>query len=48
MHRHVKARFFLVLAMSGRGKSGRTLFERDLGIASPEPVRAGKIKRGNQ
>ena len=48
MHRHVKARFFLVLALSGRGKSGRTLFERDLGIASPEPVRAGKIKRGNE
>ena len=48
MHRHVKARFFLVLALSGRGKSGRTLFERDLGIASPEPARAGKIKRGNE
>ncbi len=48
MHRHVKARFFLVLALGGRGKSGRTLFERDLGIASPEPARAGKIKRGNE
>ena len=46
MHRHVKARFFLALALGGRGKSGRTLFERDLGIASPEPARASK--RGNK
>ncbi len=37
MRRHVKARFFLALALGGRGKSGRALFERDLGIASPEP-----------
>ena len=46
MHRHVKARFFLALALAGRGKFGRTLFERDLGIASPEPARASK--RGNK
>ena len=42
MHRHVKARFFLALALGGRGKPGRALFERDLGIASPEPTRASK------
>ena len=42
MHRHVKARFFLTLALAGRGKFGRALFERDLGIASPEPARASK------
>ena len=46
MHRHVKARFFLALALAGRGKFGRALFERDLGIASPEPARASK--RGNK
>lgn len=42
MHRHVKARFFLMLALSGRGKAGRSLFERDLGIASPETARKRK------
>ena len=42
MHRHVKARFFLALALAGRGKFGRALFERDLGTASPEPARASK------
>ena len=46
MHRHVKARFFLALALAGRGKFGRALFERDLGTASPEPARASK--RGNK
>ncbi len=46
MHRHVKARFCLALALGGRGKSGRALFERDLGIASPEPARASK--KGNK
>ena len=44
MHRHVKARFFLALALGGRGKSGRLLFERDLAIASPEPARTLKSK----
>ena len=42
MRRHVKARFFLDLALGGRGKEGRSLFERDLEIASPE--RAHKRK----
>ena len=40
MHRHVKARFCLALALGGRGKSGRALFERALGIALPEPEKA--------
>ena len=44
MHRHVKARFFLALAVAGRGKSGRLLFE-DLGIVSPATVRARKAKQ---
>ena len=48
MHRHVKARFFLALALGGRGKSGRALFERALGIASPEPAKARKSKRVNE
>ena len=46
MHRHVKARFFLALALGGRGKSGRALFEGALGIASPEPAKVRKT-RGN-
>lgn len=36
MHRYVKARFFLALAVAGRGKTGRSLFERDLEIVSPD------------
>ena len=36
MHRYVKARFFLALAVAGRGKLGRSLFERDLEIVSPD------------
>ena len=44
MHRHVKARFFLALALGGRGKSGRALFESALGIASPEPAKARKTR----
>lgn len=48
MHRHVKARFFLALALGGRGKSGRALFERDLGIASPEPATTRKSRRRNE
>ncbi len=42
MLRHVEARFFLDLALSGRGKAGRSLFERDLGIAAPEAARRRK------
>ena len=40
MHRHVKARFGLTLALRGRGKAGRSLFDGDLGIPSPETVRS--------
>ena len=36
MQRQVKARFFLALALNGRGKEGKLLFERDLGIVSPK------------
>ena len=45
MERHVKARFFLELALGGRGKQGRSLFNRDLGIASPETARARKGRK---
>ena len=45
MRRYVKARFFLKLAVTGRGKSGRSLYEGDLGIVSPDTVRARKAKR---
>ena len=45
MERHVKARFFLVLALGGRGKQGRSLFERDLDIALPETARARKGRK---
>ena len=41
MHRHVKARFCLDLALNGRGKEGRLLFE-DLVIVSPERARKRK------
>ena len=44
MHRYVKARFFLVMALGGRGKKGRLLFERDLGVTAPE--RANTKLRG--
>lgn len=40
MHRHVRARFDLELALGGRGKRGKSLFEGDLGISSPEPKRS--------
>ena len=36
MRRHVRARFYLTLALRGRGMVGRTLFESDLAIPSPE------------
>ena len=44
MHRHVKARFFLTLALSGRGNSGQSLFDRRLGIVSHETARQRKSK----
>ena len=44
MLHYVKARFFLDLAVNGRGKSGRALYEKDLGIVSPDTVRARKAK----
>ena len=40
MQRHVKARFSLTSALSGRGKEGRSLFEGDLGIPSPDTARS--------
>lgn len=40
MERHVKARFYLAIALSGRGKDGRSLFEDDLGIPSPDTARS--------
>ena len=40
MHRHVKARFFLTLALGGHGATGKALFDGDLGIPSPETVRS--------
>ncbi len=39
MERHVRARFYLHLALGGRGKDGRALFG-ELGIPAPEPVGA--------
>ena len=45
MHRHVKARFCLTLALRGHGKAGRSLFEGDLGIPSPKPGRARSGER---
>ncbi|MCY4599078.1 MAG: type I-E CRISPR-associated protein Cse1/CasA [Acidobacteria bacterium] len=39
MHRHVKARFHLWLALRGRGKAGQALFDGDLAIVSPETTR---------
>ena len=39
MHRYVKARFYLTLALRGRGKAGKALFEEDLGIPAPESAR---------
>ena len=45
MHRHVKARFCLTLALRGRGKAGKSLFEKDLGIPSPEPARPRSSKQ---
>ena len=40
MERHVRARFYLHLALGGRGKTGRALFG-ELGIPAPGPAGAG-------
>ena len=40
MHRHVKAWFFLKVALGGHGTTGEALFNRDLGIPSPGTVRS--------
>lgn len=40
MQRHVKARFQLGLALHGRGKVGKALFEGDLGIAAPKSAQS--------
>ncbi len=45
MHRHVKARFYLTLALSGHGKAGKPLFDGDLGIPSPETMRSRRRER---
>ena len=45
MRRHVKARFHLALALGGRGKAGKSLFDGDLGIPSPETARVRKGKQ---
>ena len=39
MHRHVKARFQLAMTLQGSGKSGKALFDQDLGIPSRETIR---------
>ncbi len=39
MERHVRARFLLHLALGGRGKAGKALFETDLGIPAPETAK---------
>ncbi len=45
MHRHVKARFHLWLALRGRGKAGQALFDGDLAIVSPETTRMRKRRQ---
>lgn len=42
MERHVRARFYLDLALGGRGKTGKALFG-ELGIPAPDP--AGRKKK---
>ena len=39
MRRHVKARFQLSVTLRGGGKSGKSLFDRDFEIPSPETIR---------
>ena len=41
MHRHVKARFHLTIALAGRGAAGRSLF-KDLDIPFPAQARKGE------
>ena len=46
MRRHVSARHYLALALGGRGKAGKSLFEKDLGIPLPTHSRSRtKTKR---
>ena len=45
MHRHAKAHFHLSLALGGRGKVGRSLFDGDLGIPSPDTIRSRRIEQ---
>ena len=45
MHRHVKAHFHLALALGGRGKMGRSLFDGDLGIPSPGTVKSRRTEQ---
>ena len=45
MHRHVKARFQLVLALRGRGRVGKSLFEGDLDIPVPDSPPASDRRR---
>ena len=45
MHRHVKARFFLTLALTGHGSTGVSLFDGDLEIPSPQTVRTRRRER---
>ena len=45
MHRHVKARCYLTLALRGHGKAGRSLFDGDLDIPSPKTKRARSSER---
>ena len=40
MHRHVAARHYLSLALNGRGKAGKSLFGKDLGIPLPTNSRS--------
>ena len=42
MKRHVKARYFLDLTLGGRGKAGRSLFDGDLQVPSPETTQSRK------
>ncbi len=45
MERHVRARFYLNLALGGQGKDGRALFGQ-LGIPAPEPAAAVNRQEG--
>ena len=45
MRRHVMARFHLALALRGRGKAGKSLFDGDLDIPSPETARTRRRKQ---